>query len=320
MKKLIISMVSAAVIICGLFAAPATKADDGKRVIAISPMSQKIILTPGETYSGGFTVANPANATENLNYLVTVGPYYPEASEERPDDYGSGNFTDYTNMNMMTDWITILNPTGTIAPNGNELVKFTIDVPENAPAGGQYASLLVKENRDAKAVEDSAAVTEVMQMAHLLYAEIAGETINEGAILENNIPSFLLNNELKATSMVQNNGNIHTDAEYVLQVWPLFSDEELCTNEEEPDINMVFPNTKRYHEQLCQLPSVGIFKAKQMVKIFGETSIVEKTVIVCPIWLLFIILAVIAGIIIWIVMRVRARGKKSRKTQTKDNE
>ena len=99
----------------------------------------------------------------------------------------------------------------------------------------------------------------------------------------------------------------------MLQVWPLFSDEEICTNEEQPETSLILPETERYHAQSCALPSVGIFKAKQTVKIFGEESIVEKMVIVCPIWLLFIIFFVIAAIIIWIVVRVqkRNRGNKS---------
>ena len=178
MKKILMKIMAISVVFCSALLPNVAKADDIKRAIALSPMSQKIVLTPGETYSGGFTVANPANQTEDLHYTVAIGPYYPEASEGRSDDYGSGNFTDYTNMNMMTDWITITNSTGTLAPNESELVKFTIDVPKNAPAGGQYASLLVKEDRATGVINDSATVTEIMQMAHLLYAEVAGETIN----------------------------------------------------------------------------------------------------------------------------------------------
>ena len=67
------------------------------------------------------------------------------------------------------------------------------------------------------------------------------------------------------------------------------------------------PKTTKYHEEGCRLPLVGIFRAKQTVKIFGEISIVEKTVIVCPIWLLFVIIFAIAAIIIYIVAKARKR-------------
>ena len=307
MKKIIAKIIFIATLLCITFATSLPSMASSSRVIALSPMSQKIILTPGETYYGGFIVANPANQSEDLNYLVTIAPYFPEASEGSMDDYGSGNFTTYTNMNMMTDWIEIENPTGTIHPNGSITISFTIAVPSDAPAGGQYASLLVKEDRSANNVEDSVAITEVMQMAHIIYAEVAGDTREDGTILSNNIPSFVLNDTLQTTSMVQNNGNVHTDAEYTLQVWPLGSNEEICTNEEESNTNMIFPSTERYNIQSCKLPLVGVFRAKQTVKIFGEESIVEKTIIVCPLWLLFFIVFVIMALIIWLVMRAKAR-------------
>lgn len=285
------------------------------RALAMSPMSQKVLLSPGETYHGGFTIANPAAATEELNYIVTIGSYFPTSGEKSNDDYGDIDITTVTNMNMIMDWIEIINPTGTIQPNGSTLVEFTINVPENAPAGGQYASLLAKENPDANRIDKSVSVNEIMQMAHIIYAEVAGETIEKGEIAENSIPSFLLNNQLKATSFVKNNGNVHTEAEYTLQVWPIFSDEEICTNEEDPETSLVLPDTERYHAQNCQLPLIGIFRAKQTVKIFGETSIVEKTIIVCPIWLLFLIIFAIAAIIIYFVTRAKSR-RGNRKLET----
>ena len=284
---------------------------DGKRAFAVSPMSQRVILSPGETYKGSLTVANPATATEDFNYSVTISSYYPAKIENGIDDYGGANYIDKTNANMITDWIVLDNPEGVLTPNEEKIVSFSIKVPENAPAGGQYAALLVKENPNVKIKDDTMSVTEVMQMAHVIYAEISGKTIKTGEILENNLPSFIMNGELKATARVKNTGNVHTDAEFVLQVWPLFSDEEICTNEEEASTNLIVPNTERYHTETCKLPNIGIFRAKQTVKIFGEESIVEKTVIVCPLWLLFIIIFAIIALIIWIVVRMRMHKKKA---------
>ena len=44
-----------------------------------------------------------------------------------------------TNYTQMADWITIHEPTGTLMPNEAKELSFTIEVPENAPGGGQYA-------------------------------------------------------------------------------------------------------------------------------------------------------------------------------------
>ena len=69
----------------------------------------------------------------------------------------------------------------------------------------------------------------------------------------------------------------------------------------------MLPDTEKTHAQSCDLPSCGIFKAKQKVSIFGESSIVERTIIVCPLWLLFVILFGIIALIIWIFVKARKR-------------
>lgn len=311
MKRLNIKLMLVAVIMAllGVFSYNERVFADGKRAFAVSPMSQRIILKPGETYRGSLTVANPTTATEDFNYLVTVVPFYPAKLNNGVDDYGTVTYTEKTNANMIVDWITVDNPEGTLVPNEEKAITFSITVPKAAPAGGQYLALLVRENPDIKVEDDSMSVTEIMQMAHVIYADVAGTTIKSGEITENDFPSFLMSNKLEATSMVKNSGNIHTDAEYILQVWPIFSDEEICTNEENAETSLVLPNTERYHAETCDLPSLGIFRAKQTVKIFGEESVLEKTIIVCPLWLLFSILFVIIGLIIWIVIRIRSRKK-----------
>ena len=281
-----------------------------KRALTLSPTSERIVLTSGETYRSGFSIVNPANADIDLNYLATIGPFTNAKGEGSVDDYGGADFDTISKMNEVMNWTTIDNPTGTVTPNERVTLSYTIKVPKDAPAGGQYMAIFVKEDPEKKVrPENGSSIAEVMQMAYIVYAEVAGDTKKEGVILENSVPSFLLDNKLEAGSRVRNNGNVHTDAEVVLQVWPLFSDEEICTNEEDASLSFVMPNTERYHVETCELPMVGIFRAKQTVKIFGETSVVERTILVCPLWLLFIIIFIIVGIIVWLVVRMRARKK-----------
>ena len=279
---------------------------DGKK-FAISPMSQKVILVPGEVYKGGITVSNPADSTENFNYVVSVSPYSLAEDTTTDDNLGGSDFDTRNQYNQIADWIKVDNPKGEVAPNEQKTVSFEITVPEAAPAGGQYAALIVQEDKDAAANENNIAVDEIMRMAHIIYAEVAGETKRDEEILENNIPGFFTSSPLRASSMVKNKGNVDTQAEYTLQVWPLFSDEEICTNEEKPTEIRVMPETNNYHMEECNVPSIGIFRVKQTVKIFDEVSETEKTVLFCPVWILFIIIFVVIAIIIWIVMKIRSR-------------
>ena len=299
------------VCLCGLLCYGKTSA--ASRAIAISPTNERIVLMPGETFRGGFNVVNPNDAEGDLHFAVSLAPFNEYKGANSKDDYGEVDLSGRTSWNQIMDWTTLANETGTVVPNSEETVEFIINVPEDAPAGGQYMAILVRENPDyAEQNENSLGIKESMQMAFVVFAEVAGETREEAEILENNVPSFMLNSSLVATSRVKNNGNVHTNAEYILQVWPIFSDEEICTNEEDVGSSFVLPETERYHTESCELPKIGIFRARQMVEIFGEASVVEKIVIVCPIWLLFTIIFAIAAIIIYFFARAKARKSKKR--------
>ena len=279
--------------------------------LTVSPPNQKIVLVPGETYKGSISVFSPAKNEKDMHYSVSVGSFSETADGKDGDDYGTADHSTKTVYNQMMDWITLDKTEGKIAPNTADTVTYTIKVPEDAPAGGQYASLVVRDESNSDDDSGSGvAIQNIMQVLSIIYAEVAGTTGEEGEIMTNSMPSFLLNGPLTAESMVKNNGNVHTDAEYTLQVSPFFGGDDYCNNEEKPETSLILPETERYHAQSCDLPAVGIFKAKQTVKIFGETSIVERTVILCPLWLLFLILFVIIAIVIWIVMKVRGSKKR----------
>ena len=84
-------------------------------------------------------------------------------------------------------------------------------------------------------------------------------------------------------------------------VKPLFSDEEVYTNIEEPMTSLILPETERYNTQSWEeAPMFGIFRVKQTIEIFGDVSTNERLVLFCPLWLLFIIIFAIILVIIFI--------------------
>ena len=285
-------------------------------VMTISPPKQKIVLTPGEDFEGAISVSSSSTSKNNLKYSVIVGSYGLTKDKNGNTNYSDVDVDTVTGYNQIMEWIELKKKQGEVAIGGVDTIPFVIHVPENAPAGGQYATIIVQNETDLDNTGGPGITIESkVRFASSIIAEVTGKTEDKGSIVENNIPSFILNNQLNATSLVKNEGNVHTDAEYILQVWPLFGDEEIYTNEEEPETSLIMPETERYHSKTIEgLPTVGIFRAKQTVKIFGETSIVEKVVIVCPLWLLFLILFVIIALIIWIFTKVK--GSKKRKSNT----
>ena len=119
---------------------------------------------------------------------------------------------------------------------------------------------------------------------------------------------------LTVSSRVKNEGNVHTDAKYVLQIYPLFSDTEVYTNEEDPMESLILPESERYNTlSWDEAPMVGIFKVRQTISIFGDTSTVERIVIICPLWLMFVIVVAIGLGIFWLVSRSKNRRKKVEK-------
>ncbi|MBQ3280300.1 hypothetical protein IJG92_01425 [Candidatus Saccharibacteria bacterium] len=275
--------------------------------ITMSPMNQVIILTPGEKYAGTFTVSNDLTNTSELRYNVTVQPFFV-------DDNYNIKYEETEGLNQIVNWTTTDIKSGTLAVGGAQKINFTIDVPEDAPAGGQYEAIIVNsvsDKNDDKADGDTTvAMNENIAMAHIIYAEIAGTTRHSGEVLSTNVPSFIFDGNISAESTIKNTGNTHGVATYTIQVFPLFSSEEVFTNEEDPEDKTILPNRTLTNKTVWdKTPMVGIFNVKYTIEFEGVTTEVTKLVIKCPLWLFFIIIFVIIAIITWLVVRAKNRKK-----------
>ena len=267
--------------------------------LQVTPTKQKISLEPGEIYEGSYTVQN--TGTVKFNYTAEATPYSVS------DTNYSGDYTQRKNYNQIADWITFneSEATGTIEPGGSKEVHFTIKVPKDTPAGGQYAAIMASTS-DGNA--EDATIKTINRVGMILYASVAGQTRNEGAIKENNIPSFLFQTPLTTSSMVENTGNVENTAKYTLRVWPLFSKETIYSNEEKPVSLDIIPETTRFNSiSVSEVAPIGIYWAQQIVDYAGSNSVVEKFVIICPLWLLFVFFALVFLIIFWLISRARSR-------------
>ena len=264
--------------------------------LTVSPMTQRISLTPGETYYGTFLVSNPSTSTSTLNYTLEIEPFTIDA-ENHAEYKDNGNYT------LMKDWIALKKTEGTLEPNEKNEVEFSITVPKTAPAGGQYASIIV---RSATGTDPGSGVNIQASYgsAHLIYAEVAGETVRNGTINYSNLSSFLFSGQITGGAEVTNNGNVHANAIHTLQVFPLFSDEEYYTNAEEPQENLIMPGGTRYTSvKWDNTPAIGIFRVVYTVEFEGVKDSLSKLVIICPVWLLFIIAVVIFLLVFKFIFR-----------------
>ena len=272
----------------------------------LMPMSQKISLKPGEVYEGSVKVINPSYATEDFEYKAEVTPYGVIGEDYTADLLSESDRT------TISKWIKIQEPTGTIKPNESKEVKFTITVPENVPAGGQYATIAISSNKKASDSE-GVSVQNVFEMASIIYADIAGETIHEGEILENNVPGFVLTTPVTISALLNNNGNIHEVATFTVTVSDVFTGNVILPTDENAGVysEYIMPETTRYTErEVSDLPALGLIKINQTINYNGQVSTVEKNVFICPIWFLILMILTVAAIITSIIMLVKKHRRK----------
>lgn len=269
---------------------------------SMSPMKQKIVLVPGQTFRGSLKITNPATSDSDFQYQAKVEPV------KFDEDYNMSLETTEKYSDIVK-WIKVQNPSGIVKPNETVTIYFEINTPEDAPAGGQYAAITV--GTVAGEGSGSLNIQQNVQMAHVIYANVAGETVYDTNVSEVEIPSFLFGENISASALVKNGGNSYIDVKHTLQVYPLFSDEEIYTNEEDPEETIVLPETSRRTTSTWgKTPAIGIYRVRYAVLVDDEVAAsAEKMVIICPIWLLFIVIFAIVALIIWIVIRVRIRKK-----------
>ena len=291
-----------------IYRTPITLATVGNRGLGVSPMNQKIILNPGDTYIGSFEITNPANNTEPFLYKLEVRPFYV-------DENYSVYYDEMNNFNQIVNWTTLEKEDGRLEVNDVETVYFTVNVPNNAPSGGQYMVIMVQSNSqetDEKTGNVGINLQQNIGIAHVVYAEIAGTNVHRGEVEDINVPSFLFNGDICGSSLIKNLGNVHGTATYTLQVFPIFSNEEVYTNEESPATATILPERSRYNETVWEnTPPIGIFNVIYTVEFEGTTAQVKKMVIKCPIWLLFIIIFAIIALIMYFF--VRSKNRKNNK-------
>lgn len=293
----------------GVFNTAPVMADEHPIYLWVSPATQNLgKLEPGASYEGKFVVQN--SGTEDFSYKVYATPYYVTNESYNPTYEVDNNYTQIVN------WFTFSKETGHLNPQENEVINFTVKVPSNAPSGGQNATIMV-ETQDS--VEKSAVVKATVRVGSIVYSNVSGNTKECGEIVEKNIPMLFLEPPITASGLVKNCGNVDLDVEYKMSVYPLFSDEEIYTTEENPIVLTTLPETRRYTKITWDnSPSIGFYKVVLEAKYNGNTERIEKIVLICPLWIIILVIVFIGAMVFWLVSRNRER--KAKKTMEGQNE
>ena len=278
-----------------------------ENAFTILPMSQNFTLNPGETTTGKITIVNPADSANDFTYSVSISPYNVIGEDYQAD------ITTVSAYSKIAEWITILEPTGSIKPNEIREVEFTITVPENANPGGQYAAIMVSSGQSEQNPE-GVSINNVFALASIIYANISGEVTHEGAILQNNVPEFAISTPINVSGLLDNHGNTHETAIFTLTVTNNFTGEKIFPTDESQNnrfSEIVMPETTHYiNRNIDNLPVLGSVKVKQTIYYNNEVSTVTKDVLICPIWFLCLVTLVIFSIIGFIIFSIRHHRRK----------
>lgn len=267
-------------------------------------MSQFISLTPGQTYSGVVKISNPSGSSADVTFAASVSPY------NVTDQYYTADLATRSNFSQIVDWVDLPSPTGTIAPNSTAEIPFTITVPADAPAGGQYATIVISQSPDS-AVADGG-VSNVVSMASIIYADIAGETTHSGEVLDTSLPGFSFTTPVPISTTVTNTGNVHETAYVTLSIVNNFTGERIFPAKDQPDTfsEVIMPeSTRLIVRQLSDLPALGAVSVTQTISYNGTESTFSSTLILCPVWFLALIFFTIFSVVFTLVFRVRSRRK-----------
>lgn len=274
------------------------------------PVSQTLELRQNQELKGIVTVAN--SGIVPFNFTVKAVPYQVK------DDSYNADFSTYNNYTALASWISFEQEAYYLEPGTSVEIPFTVKVPNDAVGGGQYAAIMAYTE---DGTDPSAAIKVASQLASIIYGRVIGAEIQpDGEVVEQNIPSFLINGKIESAAKAYNTGNVDFTLSHSITITDFFGNKELVNpNLRDEQGNLlaqqnlvVMPGTSRESKIVWEdTPMLGVFKVKQKVTLLDETLEIEKTVVLCPLWLILAVVALIALLILWILLAIRHHKKKA---------
>ncbi|MEE0888455.1 MAG: hypothetical protein U0L97_04580 [Candidatus Saccharimonadaceae bacterium] len=279
--------------------------------LTVMPMSQEISLTPGETYTGSITVANPSSSAGNLPYKASISPYGVTGTKYNVDMLSENSHTE------MVNWLTVHSASGTLAPNDKVDISFTIKVPSDAAPGGQYAAIKIRKE-DPTTTDNGVNIGNIYEVASIIYANVIGEVVRDGKVTNQTIPSFITTPEFTSTATIENHGTTHEDAMVSFIITNAFNGGTIYPyDKSDTGINeVIMPDTTRELSYTFKdMPAVGPINVTQTIEYNDQTYTHTQTIFICPIWFMIVVAVLIASLLSLIIFHI----KKSRRRKNKSS-
>lgn len=284
---------------------PASALEAGDIVMEARPAAQDFELIPGEHYTGSITISNIGRLP--FTFTVKASPYQVIDEDYTPDFVTQNDYT------KLYNWLSFNQTEYHLEAGASAEVLFEIEVPSDAPGGGQYAAIIASTS-DSK--DAGSTMQMISQLASLLYTHVEGDQHVGGVVTKQELPSFLLGSPFTSTVTVKNDGNVDFRFEHTLTIHDFFTNREVFTpdaiDENDQAVGMasliVLPETSRTNSLTWEgAPQLGVFRAISRVTYLGQESVKEQIVFICPVWLAGAVVFCIVLMVLWIVLRIRKR-------------
>jgi hypothetical protein len=263
-------------------------------------MSSRFTISAGGSYSGSFVVKNELNQPYDIK--VYAAPFTRQS-----DDQYTQRFDIETNFTRLSQWIYFEQETYRLGAKGDTdsilTIPFSVQAPGNAVGGGQYAVVFVE------ASIGGGTINTYPRIGHLLFARVSGDINYAGKVISQNIRNFYWNPPISTSALIENTGNIDFNADVTTSIVNFFGKNNAV--EPKKETFMIMPETRRLVTQTWEdAPSLGIFKVKQEISILDEAPVVlERTVIIIPLFLLVIIVIALILLIVWVIAKLKKHKK-----------
>ena len=319
MKKALLAIILALGIAINPIA-PAVSADEGEGntssgdsssaqaapELTVSPATASVSLKPGASIDYTLVVDNQKD--QDLSISVYATPFSIQNEEY------DANFERETNRTQLSRWIEFVNEDGSVTKDYKAIVPaktksyvvYRVTIPEDIPAGGQYASIFVQTGDDAKPLETSG-VQAVSRVGVIVYGRSTGETDEKAEINDAHIPTFLLRGPVTASALVKNTGNTDIELSYNFTVTSIVGNELYHSEGKEP----VLPDaSRRVKQEWENTQPMGIFKVSYRIEALDQVYEESKIIIILPFYMIILALFILTLLVIWIIILIRKRRER----------
>ncbi len=287
-----------ATLLGGLVVAQSAGAEGDRSEISLSPTKSRLVLEPGVSASEKFTVLNIGES--EFTFRVYVSPY--QVTNEQYD----ATFSQETARTQITRWVSVPDEEYTLQPGEKKEIEYTVNVPTDVPAGGQYAVIFAETTDDEGA---GGSIIAKKRVGMLTFGSVAGETRESGAVASRTLKGWQHEVPLSSEWRIENTGNTDFAATTTLTVKNIFGRKLY----ESPKVEgAVLPETTRAITMSWDNSRWGLYHATTTAEFLGSSHEESRLVLVMPplvlIGLAAVVLLVVAGTIIY--------AKKTHKTQS----